>query len=581
MPPIHMPIKKLFSQKTLIICTTIILLAGCSATKTPSLDIEAINAAPVKKSYDSFCLNTKLDSNLSGTKLCGIDKNDIVAFHGIEYAKAKRWQPPHLYDYELTVTNAEHHGPFCPQNSKISRPIGPNGLVIEDNEDCLNMNIWTPKFAIKTHQKLPVVVFIHGGAFVLGSGSQNLYDGANFAKHGMVFITVNYRLGILGFLHPEGKNNMSGNYGLMDQQTAIQWVRNNISQFGGNPDNITLMGESAGAMSIGIYLSNYDKDTTSYITGAIMESNPYGAPYKSNADALIVRNKYQDHACNIFTSNCDLNTFSTQALLKLQNSLSSKLAIPFKPKYLLTFEPYIDDQYLKSQPINTRISIPLLMGTNENKANLFVGMLMKATTIFGLPLINKLTYQDIEAKLFPKSYMNQIKKMPRYTAGSQYIKGAKKTSVFDAMSNLFTDAFFLCPSREVMRNASSTYKYSYVFKYVSENHVMAGMTDVCNDFACHASELPFVFNNALTVSGKPITFTEHDKKIAHYMHRSWANFITATNHKISPTLMRPLGANLGINTIENIWEQRADLNQAYSPESCKVFKGLYQTKDFN
>ena len=409
-----------YFQKTLFICATIALLAGCSTIKVSSPDIEAINSTPVKKTYDSFCLNTRPNSNLSGTRLCGIDKNGIAAFYGIEYAKAKRWQPPHLYDYELTVTNAEYHGPFCPQNSQISRPLGPNGLIIEDNEDCLNMNIWTPKSATKTHQQLPVVIFIHGGAFVLGSGSQKLYDGANFAKENMVFVTFNYRLGILGFLHPEDKNNTSGNYGLMDQQTAIQWVRNNISQFGGDPDNITLMGESAGAMSVGIYLSNYNKSKTSYITGAIMESNPYGAPYKSNTDALVVRSKYQDHACSIFTSNCDLNTFSTQALLKLQNSLSSKLAIPFKPKYLLTFEPYIDGKYLKNQPINTRISIPLLMGTNENEADLFVGMLMKATTIFGLPFINKLTYQDTEAKLFPKSYMNQIKKMPRYTAGSQY-----------------------------------------------------------------------------------------------------------------------------------------------------------------
>lgn len=126
------------------------------------------------------------------------------------------------------------------------------------SEDCLTLNIWSPGTDGK---KRPVLVWIHGGAFISGSGSSPLYDGTSFAKNGdLVVVTINYRLGILGFLHlaelgGDGYQN-SGNCGILDQIAALKWVKENIAAFGGDPDQVTIFGESAGAMSVGVLLAS-------------------------------------------------------------------------------------------------------------------------------------------------------------------------------------------------------------------------------------------------------------------------------------------------------------------------------------
>ena len=122
------------------------------------------------------------------------------------------------------------------------------------SEDCLYLNVWTPA-AGKTDAKLPVTLWIHGGGYSAGWGFEPEMDGEEWARHGGVLVTFNYRLGILGFLaHPalsaESEHSVSGNYGMLDQIAALKWVKANIAQFGGDPDHITLMGQSAGAMSV-------------------------------------------------------------------------------------------------------------------------------------------------------------------------------------------------------------------------------------------------------------------------------------------------------------------------------------------
>ena len=123
----------------------------------------------------------------------------------------------------------------------------------ELSEDCLYLNVWTP--ASDPSAELPVMVWIHGGGLTLGWGHQSGYDGTNFAERGIVLVSINYRLGPLGFLaHPalseESANGVSGNYGFLDQLAALQWVQRNITQFGGDPDNVTIFGESAGGTSV-------------------------------------------------------------------------------------------------------------------------------------------------------------------------------------------------------------------------------------------------------------------------------------------------------------------------------------------
>lgn len=180
-------------------------------------------------------------------------EGDMHIFLGIPYAAPPvgdlRWQPPQKVAAWTEVRDSRDFGPSCPQ------PRQQTGGKY--SEDCLYLNVWTP--AKKSGQNLPVMVWIHGGAFNFGSASQAEYDGRNLAKKGVVVVTINYRLGPLGFLvHPflsgESKQETSGNYGLLDQIAALGWVQNNIAAFGGNPEKVTIFGQSAGSRSVNLLM---------------------------------------------------------------------------------------------------------------------------------------------------------------------------------------------------------------------------------------------------------------------------------------------------------------------------------------
>lgn len=183
---------------------------------------------------------------------------DLNVFRGVPYAAAPvgpaRWRPPRPAPAWPGVRDATRFGPACFQ--PVSRPSG--SIYADDppamSEDCLSLNIW----AESRLRKAPVLVWIHGGSLVTGRGSEGIYDGAALAKSGLVVVTINYRLGVLGWLaHPglsaESSAGVSGNYGLLDQIAALRWVRRNIAAFGGDPNNVTLAGQSAGGISV-LYL---------------------------------------------------------------------------------------------------------------------------------------------------------------------------------------------------------------------------------------------------------------------------------------------------------------------------------------
>lgn len=176
----------------------------------------------------------------------------VQVYRGIPYARAPvgdlRWRPPVAPPPWSEIRKAARFGPACPQPQH-----GSVRLEQEIDEDCLTLNVWVP--ARRPQVKLPVMVWIHGGGFFLGSGSERIYDGAGLAAHGVVVVSINYRLGALGFVaHPalsaESARGTSGNYGIMDQILALQWVRDNIGAFGGDPANVTVFGQSAGAVSV-------------------------------------------------------------------------------------------------------------------------------------------------------------------------------------------------------------------------------------------------------------------------------------------------------------------------------------------
>lgn len=219
------------------------------------------------------------------SKLEGVDRGDYVEYRGVPFAKPPvgelRWkapQPPEPFEgvYQATEFQAKsmqetgHNGPPYDKDfyddPSYERPV---------SEDCLYLNIWAPKNA----ENCPVAMWIHGGAFMGGSSSEKEFDGAAYCKRGVIFVSVQYRLGVLGFLaHPwlTAEAGTSGNYGTLDQIAALNWIYENISAFGGDAENITIFGQSAGAMSVQTLISS--PLTGNRIKRAILQSGgSYGA----------------------------------------------------------------------------------------------------------------------------------------------------------------------------------------------------------------------------------------------------------------------------------------------------------------
>jgi len=197
--------------------------------------------------------------------LRGTNAGSAIAFRGIPYARPPvgelRWQPPQPPLPWQGVREALQPGSACTQRSSGLTPfIAPMAQAygsnfeqppIKSSEDCLYLDVWVPEWPVK--RALPVMVWLHGGSNTVGSGAQSTYDGVSLTRHGVLLVTLNYRLGVMGFFsHPEltaeSPHHSSGNYGLLDQLAALNWVKQNIAQFGGDPDNVTLFGESAGAI---------------------------------------------------------------------------------------------------------------------------------------------------------------------------------------------------------------------------------------------------------------------------------------------------------------------------------------------
>ena len=177
----------------------------------------------------------------------------VQVFRGIPYAAPPvgelRWMPPLPAPAWDGVRSAREFSGACPQGPGLAQMM--DVALPEPSEDCLYLNVWSG--AVGADAKRPVMVWIHGGGLSLGWGHQPMYDGVRLAQQGVVLVSINYRLGALGFLsHPllDGEDGVSGNYGLMDQVAALEWVQRNIAAFGGDPANVTIFGESAGGTSV-------------------------------------------------------------------------------------------------------------------------------------------------------------------------------------------------------------------------------------------------------------------------------------------------------------------------------------------
>lgn len=213
----------------------------------------------------------------------GVDLGSCIVYKGIPYAKppvgALRWKAPQETDEWEGVLKADHFRKICPQEPADPKAGGfgkefysDPGYEREMSEDCLYLNIWRPK---KIQGKIPVAFWIHGGAFSNGYSSELEFDGEAYCRRNIILVTVGYRLNVFGFLaHPwldaENEKNISGNYGILDQIAALKWVKRNIAAFGGDPENITVFGQSAGGMSTQVLVSS--ELTENMIAKAVLQS---------------------------------------------------------------------------------------------------------------------------------------------------------------------------------------------------------------------------------------------------------------------------------------------------------------------
>lgn len=328
-------------------------------------------------------------------ELCGATSahsEAVLVYKGLPYAEPPvperqlRWQPPRPPLAWDGLRQALAFGPVCPQ-------YGANGL--EGAEDCLYLNIWTPKAAPGTQARLPVLVFLHGGGFTSGAGSLASYDGSSLAAQQAVVVTLNYRLGALGFLYadraPGGplEQPVPGNLGLLDQQAALAWVQAHIAVFGGDPARVTLFGESAGAMSAGLHLFAVPSSIPLF-RAAIMESNPMGVLYPGPGQDSAWGENYLQHLCGpkVRSADClpntaDLQAFSLahvfQAASAYQTERMLKEADAGFPQSM-PWGPLVDGTLVTSQPLdgygpaNAKAAKPFVFGMNGNEGVAFAAM---------------------------------------------------------------------------------------------------------------------------------------------------------------------------------------------------------------
>lgn len=396
----------------------------------------------------------------------------------------------------------------------IGRLIG--GTAPGQGEDCLYLNVWTP--AVDGRRR-PVLVWIHGGAFVIGSGSSPLYSGRRLAVRGdVVVVTLNYRLGALGFLNlrgltPHGADAPS-NLGLRDQVAALEWVRSHIASFGGDPDNVTLFGESAGAMSVGTLLGA--ARAQGLFHRAILESGAAHNVMSRERASLVAEHFLREVGVDALDSG-GLEKLSLSSVLRAQARVGLALGSRLGG---MSWQPSLDDDLLPTPPLRAiesglSKSLPLLIGTNRDEWRLFMWGDPKGRRLDpdglrrrverSLSLDGEVTDGDVDLAI-------GIYRHPRLDRG--------RPTPTDSWVDFQTDRIFRYPATRLaeIQSAHAPETYAYLFNWrppLLSNRVGAA----------HGVEIPFVFGTLRRRELRPlIGWSRTALRLSDRMQQAWASF---------------------------------------------------------
>ncbi|HEX4496838.1 MAG TPA: carboxylesterase family protein [Thermoanaerobaculia bacterium] len=536
-------------------------------------------AAPAAWAEKPACTTDPVTLSHPAGSVCGIKRTapgaegQVSAYLGIPFAKpVPRWTNPQELDSPWNGSEAYHateFGPICPQPHPRQNPPAtpcatgsscgteqqtyPVPDLPQDEHNCLNLNVFVPPGTAAT-ASLPVMEFIYGGAFLDGSNALPYYDGTYLAaKHQAIIVVINYRLGILGGLFMEGiTTTTNNNFGFRDQMLAMDWVHKNIAGFGGNPENITLFGESAGAMSIGLHaLSTTPSHGT--FAKAIMQSNELGLPYKDVAVALSVGKRIAEHVLGTETHPCEKDCMEGKTVADLvaaQSSLdlSEWAGLNLGLEGLTLWSPVVDETLdLKSQPVVASIDKPLILGSLKDEGPIFADVAARALKLpFGavkyLGLIDTLFGPGTGVLRLPQKY---------------------KCLTADCTAKLaavFNDFLFTCPNRYYAgRAAHPENTYAYFITQVPDFACYSPVACICGGKACHGTEVPFNFHTPAAV--KPgYAFSLEDEDLSTRMQDFWFNFASTGNPNASGANPWPAFGSDKFYRILNAKNPPADLN---------------------
>lgn len=482
-----------------------LIARGCVAALAAVLGL-ALPGTVMAATDTGAAPQVSLTQGVLAGKSARLNGHEVREFRGIPYAApplgALRWKPPQPAPHWSGVRSARQFGPRCMQLPLFDDMVFRSDGV---SEDCLYLNVWTPAKADEA--KLPVLVYFFGGGFVAGDGSEHRYDGASMAAKGIVTVTVNYRLGVFGFLATPGlaaesPQHAAGNYGLLDQAAALRWVRDNIAHFGGDPARVTIGGESAGSISVSAQMTS--PLSKHLFAGAIGESGALIAPIAPTPLAKAQHEGAAFMKAVGASTLAALRAMPAQALLKATRPEGGPA---------VNFGPDVDGYFLAEAPAVTftagrQAHVPLLLGSNSQEG-FYPAILQKATPtpahyraalerMFGAKAADALT-------LYPGNTEAQVKHSATALAGDLFI------------------AHSTWRWMDLQHRTGKAPVYFYYFaqpRPAKRKPAPGEQTDVG---AVHSGEIEFALGN---LDGNAVyAWTPADRTVSQVMQDYFANFI--------------------------------------------------------